>query len=219
MSFNKITIPAYHHAIRLMFSYKSVSDGMQELDKVVTKLAPHPIWDKVRKIRFDDELPKLTKWVRREVSSHQKNISILFFCLSDMGDVMTLEFLQQTREPKSENDWEAFDERFWSDAPSGVLKQMYQLAESELSNGKGGYTNSNVRWIIETCYPLAYAGLTIGEIMQKLPIHVLLGKDTKRRIAVFFGEGDDFFFGEITEQGFKYYGVPNNILILERGTT
>ena len=209
MSFNDSTTPIYHDAIRLMFSRKSVGDGMNELDAVVRHLVPHPIWSKLRQLGYDDELPQLAEWVERELSSQQEQVAILFFCLSDMGDSMSLILLRQEREPTAENDWEAYGEGLTSAVPSRILGQMYELAEAEISDGRGGYSNHDVRWVVETCYPLAYAGLAIAQIMHKLPADTLLGKDAKRKVAVFFGEGDEFFLGEITRQGFKYFAVPS----------
>ncbi|GIK43112.1 MAG: hypothetical protein BroJett011_69450 [Chloroflexota bacterium] len=209
MSFNEITTPVYYRSIQLMFSQKPINDGMNELNEVVRNLIPHPIWDKLRRINYDGELPQLKEWIGKEISSHQYDVSILLFSLSDLGDVISLYFLRQEREPNGESDWGAYDDNFFSVIPSKVLEQMYELAEAELSDGRGGYTNYDVRWIVETCYPLAYAGLIIGEIIQTLPVNILLGKDVMRRVAIFFAEGDDFFFGEITGQGFKYYTIPD----------
>lgn len=209
MNYEKIRLPAYHHAIQLLFSQKPVNDGMQDLDVFVRNLVPHPIWDELREINYADELSELTERVRTEISSHPENTSILFFCLSDLGDQMSLMFLRQTREPENDRDWGAYDDSVWSDVPSKALKQMHELAELKLSNGKGGHTNSDVYWIIEACFALAFVGLSVGEIMRKLPISALLGKDAIRRVAVFFGEGDDFFLGEISMQGFKYYKAPD----------
>ena len=67
---------------------KPVKDGMDELDAAVRNLIPNPIWDKLRRIGYDDELPQLEEWIGKEMSSHQDNVSILFFCLSDMGIVV-----------------------------------------------------------------------------------------------------------------------------------
>jgi hypothetical protein len=209
MTISEITNSAYYHAIRIMFSEKSPTEGMRDLDSFVRKLILHPIWEKIQSIRFQDELPILLEWAEITLQSHPGNFPILYFCLSDMGDIMSLIFLQQIREVQSQRDWEAYSNKVYSDAPSHVLQQMYDIAETELSDGKGGYTNSEVRWIVETCCPLAYAGSVVGEIMKRVPRNVLLGGDSTRRVAVFFGEGDDFFFGEVTNSGFKYYEAPD----------
>lgn len=211
MADTSVTNLVYDRAIRIMFSEKPVAEGMQDLDAFVRELVPHPIWGKLQTIRYEDEIPRLMEWVREEIDSHQNDVPILFFCLSDMGDQMSLILLRQIRRAKNDRDWGAYSNDIYSDAPSKVLEQMYELAEVGLSDGNEGYTNKEARWIIETCYPLAYAGLVIGEIMRKLPKESLLGHDSRRRVAVFFGEGDDFFFGEITESGFEYYEVPEFI--------
>ena len=203
---------AYLRALQIMFSEKSVATGMCELDAYVRELIPHPFWNILTAIEFDSELQQIVDWLKNELESHlesEDRISILFFCLTDMGDALSLNGLKQNRVPNNDRDWGAYDHQYWSDAPSKVLQQFYDLAERELSDAKGGYTEHDVRWIVETCYPLVYSGLLIAEVMRRLPIKLLIGRDEKRRIAIFFGEGDDFFFGEITESGFKQYDLPN----------
>ncbi len=209
MSFNDITKPVYFQAIRLMFSSEPMSQGMGALDEFVRTAAPHPIWDKLREIRFEQELPDLTEWVRKGLAAHEEHVSILYFSLSDMGDDIELVFLSPKDKSRPDAEDAPLAESSWPDAPCQVLKQIYELTESELSDGKGDYTDDNVRWIIETCYPLTYAGLAVNQVMRNLPPEVLIGKDTRRRVAVYFAEGDDFDLGEITRQGFSYCEIPD----------
>jgi hypothetical protein len=204
---NDNIMQAYKQAVRLMFSQKSVAEGMCELDAFVRNLVPHPIWDKLRQFSFEEEFTELTEWVRGKVTSEPEGIAILFFCLSDLGDSMSLIFMQQ-REPEGDSDWSAYDSSNSSNVPSHVLSRLHELAERELSDTKGGYTDPEVHWIVETCYPLVYSGLSVCEIMRSLPSSILLGKDARRRVAVFFGEGDDFLLGEVTRSGFSLYEVP-----------
>jgi hypothetical protein len=209
MTSTDTTSLAYYRAIRIMFSKKSPAEGLKDLDLFVRKLIPHPAWDKIQTIPFNNELPQLMEWVKNGLQAYQENFPILFFCISDMGDVVSLFFLQQTREIQKGLgfDWDAYSENFYADAPSKVLKQMYQIAEVERSNKNK--SSHDVGWIVETCYPLVYAGLVVSEIMRKLPIEIVLGKHPKRQVAVFFGEGDDFMFGEITKSGFKNCEIPS----------
>ncbi len=211
MSFNENTLPTYYQAIKLMFSNQAVSEGMKTLDTVVRGIVPHPIWNKLRQIDFEQEILSLEEWIGKEVAQHPDQIAILFFCLSDLGDAMTLHFLRQKRAPAGDSDWEAYDDSLSVDVPSVVLTQMAELVEAELTDEQGNYTNEDAGWIVETCYPLAYSGLVAGKIMQRLPASTLLGNDTTRKVAVFFGEGDDFLLGEISPQGFTYYPVPDFI--------
>lgn len=211
MSFNENTLPAYYQAIKLMFSNKPVSQGMKELDALARSLVPHPVWNRLQKIDFEQEIPRLEEWMDKAVAQHPDNIAILFFNLSDLGDALTLHFLRQKREPAGDNDWEAYDAGLSADVPSTVLTRMAELVEAELTDEQGDYTNEDAGWIVETCYPLAYSGLVVGKIMQRLSASTLLGNDVARKVAVFFGEGDDFLLGEISPQGFTYYPVPDFI--------
>jgi hypothetical protein len=211
MTFNEITIQAYYQAIKLMFTNKPVTEGMKELDRLVRSLAPHPIWDKLQKIDFESELPTIREFTANETARHPEGVAVLLFRLSDLGDQMQLVFLCQEREPTGDSDWEAYDDSRYADVASIVLEQMAGLAETELTDSQGSYTNQDAGWILETCYPLAYSGLAVGRILHSLPAQALLGSDESRKVAVFFGEGDDFIFGEITPQGFRYNPIPDFI--------
>lgn len=212
MPINEITIQAYYQAIQLMFSNRPVKDGMQALDRAVRSLAPHPIWDRLRQIDYESELAGLQEWIEKEVGQYAENAAVLFFCLSDLGDRMTLHFLRQNREPEGENDWDAYDDRRTAEVPSPVLAQMAALAEAGLLDDNGDYTDPDAGWIVETCYPLAYAGLALAQVMHSLPPAALLSGAEKRKVAVFFGEGDDFLLGEITAQGFAYASLPSFVV-------
>lgn len=203
-----ITLAVYKQAIHIMFSRQTPIEGIRELSAIARRAIPHPIWNKLNRLRLTHDLTTLTIWVQARVSSYRQNAPILFFSLSDMGDALSLIFLKKMREPNGDNDWAAYDRDVFHLAPSKILKRMYQLGETELADGNGSYTHHDVRWIIEACYPLVYVGLTIGSIMRTLPSEALLGVDASRRIAIFFAEGDDFFFGEITRSGFRQYNVP-----------
>ena len=100
MSFNEITIPAYYLAVKLMFSNKPVKEGMNELGRLARQLVPHPVWDKLGAIDFAGEQAGLQAWISQEIAGHPQDVSILSFCLSDLGDELTLYFLRQAPNPK-----------------------------------------------------------------------------------------------------------------------
>jgi len=212
MPINEITLQPYYQAIQRMSSNRPVKDGMQALDRTARSLAPHPIWDKLRQIDYESELPGLQDWIGKEVSQYTESTAVLFFCSSDLGDRMTLHFLRQEREPDGESDWDAYASSRSIEVPSPVLAQMAALAEAGLLDDNGDYTDPDVGWIVETCYPLAYAGLALAQVIHSLPPAALLGGAEKRKVAVFFGEGDDFFLGEITVQGFAYAALPSFVV-------
>jgi hypothetical protein len=208
MSFNEITIQLYYQAVRLMFSDKAIKDGMRALDQTARSLVPHPVWDQLKQIDFEREQPGLQAWVEKQVAQHADGIAVLLFRLADLGDRMDLQLLRQTRPPADDSDWQAYDASLAFEIPSQVLEKMAEIAEAELTDDKGEYTNEDAGWIVETCYPLAYAGLAVGKLVQSLPPKTLLGSDARRRVAVFFAEGDDFILGEVTPQGFQYSPIP-----------
>lgn len=205
---DETTLAVYKQAIRIMFSQQTPTDGLHELSAIARKLTLHPVWDKLDGLRLANEASILMNWIPAKVSSYKQNASILFFSLSDIGDTLSLIFLQKQRETETNDDWAAYAGNVFYVAPSKVLKRMYRLGKTELADGKGGYILNDARWVIETCYPLVYVGLTISSILRSTPSKSLLGVDTSRQVAIFFAEGDDFLFGEITETGFQQYNIP-----------
>ena len=214
MTFNETTIPVYYQAVKLMFSGRPVGEGMLALERSAREMAPHPVWDRLRRVDYAGAQAALTTWIDYAVASRPADVAILFFCLSDLGDQMTLFFMRQLHEPagtegSGDDFWGAFDDSRYADVPAPVLTQMAEIIEAELAVGNdGAYTNPEAGWIAETCYPLAYAGLAVAQALQAIPVKTLLGSDARRRVAVFFGEGDDFLLGEISEAGFHYHPVP-----------
>ncbi|MFM8322032.1 MAG: hypothetical protein ACKOC5_14055 [Chloroflexota bacterium] len=211
MSFNEITIQAYYQAVKLMYSGSPVAQGMLELDRLARALAPHSVWDRLRQVDFAAELPALQSWAAAEIARRPQDVAVLHWRLADLGEAMWLAFLRPLRPPAGDDDWQAYDHSQAAPAPSSVLAQMAGLAESELTNAQGEYTHPDVGWIVETCYPLAYAGLTAARIAQDLPPQALLGDDPARAIAVFFNEGDEFILGRVDRQGFRYHPLPDFI--------
>lgn len=208
MGFSGESALVYQRAIKTMFSQRPINEEMRELIKFASQQIVHPIWDKYLAFDFNQEVDSLRNRIHDELQTHSTSAAILFFCLADMGDEMSLIFLKKECEPKDDGDWGAYNHRVWSDIPSAMLTSMYMVAEADLPDGVGGYTNSDVRWIIETCFPLAYAGLCVGHALRSLSPSTLLGSDSHRRVAVFFGEGEEVFLGRIDSEGFRYDPIP-----------
>jgi hypothetical protein len=211
MSINEITIQAYYQAVKLMFSGTPITAGMRELSAQARGLAPHPIWEKLQRIDYDRHLPGLQEWAAAEIARQPEAISILFFRIADLAEKMDLVFLRSLRQPTGDGDWDAYQSVHTVEVPVPPLVQMYELAEADLTDEQGGYIHEDVGWIVETCYPLAYCGLLVGQLMRSLPLEALLGRDEQRLAAVFFANGDDFILGQVTRAGFQYRPLPDFI--------
>jgi hypothetical protein len=53
----------------------------------------------------------------------------------------------------------------------------------------------------------------VGVAMKQLSSEMLLGCDARRRVAVFFAEGDDFLLGEVSSEGFHFFSPPNKFAL------
>jgi hypothetical protein len=122
-----------------------------------------------------------------------------------MGDGVSLCLLKQQREPKDDHDWAAYEHFTTIDVPDALLEPLGKLAGRSLSDPGGSDTT---RWIAQVCVPLAWSGLIVSNALKELPVRIALGDDVRRHVAVFFGEGDDFFLGTISPDGFTHAGPP-----------
>jgi hypothetical protein len=134
-------------------------------------------------------------------------VDLVWFSLSDLGDEVSLCLLRQRRLPQDDHDWDAYDRIATSDAPPTVLRPVNDLIDTTSADTE---PSEGTRWILQTCVPLAWSGLMVGAAMKQLSSEVLLGSDARRRVAVFFAEGDDFLLGEVSTEGFHFFSPPTH---------
>ena len=202
---NEFTEAAYVKTITTMFSGVAVDEGMADLAASLPTGVPDDLRASLERIGTASRPDGLAEWLSDQLAPHRSGVAVLWLSLSDMGDEISLCLLREKRVPRDAHDWNAYEHISAVDLPGEIAEPLVEFANHARARSESSETE---RWIVETCVPLAWAGLMIGAAMKQLSPVTLLGDDSRRRVAVFFGEGDDFFLGEIDTGGFRYVEPP-----------
>jgi hypothetical protein len=206
----EVTNKAYCDAIRMMFSGKPVAVGMKQYCEYLQTILPHPIWEEIKDLPFNEEVQRLNHRLSAVFTTEppSQNVKLFYFGLSDLGDNMYLSGIENyniredgTIDPdKIVEDWP----RDYN-SKSEILTQMHKIVEK---------TEEEVHWIGEACLPLVFIGLSVSYIFCTLPSNLLLQGGTPRQVAVCFDEGDLFLLGEIQQNGWHYLPEPTFLKML-----
>jgi hypothetical protein len=191
-----------------MFSRMRVVSGMSALSDLCQQRLPHPVWDALQSINYGSDSASTKDWLTAHLPLLPIHIDTLYFGLSDTGDSLWLSFLHIRQENSKRSSLSADASDPCYPVPLFQLENIQRVADTAVQSDSKHASERDVRWVIETCYPLVYSGLSLGAILSQLSADLLFGQDEVRRVAVCFAEGDQFFFGEVRRHGFAQYDGP-----------
>jgi hypothetical protein len=182
-----------------------ISDSMSRLVTACREERPHPDWDDLEGLAYDDVFPMvewLTRVFREEPSSAA--LSGLWFGLFNpwvegrvSGDIGVCGSTRFDRD--SGNEWAVGAE--WAphggDAQSTVLDAICATAHRD-----GGLGNE-AEWPLT----LGYGALVVRSVLESVTPTLILGPSERLGIAVGFNSGDHLLLGEFSEAGLHPYGA------------
>jgi hypothetical protein len=205
---DKITNQAYVEAVKMMFSGIDAATGMSQYCQFLQALLPSPVWEAIPALGYSEDFQSLVRWFSSILADEPppSSLVVFYFGLSDMGDQMGISGFRGYTEDE-DGPAELTGTLSWPkdyDSGSRILKDIHQIAYSNVDP-----THKDKRWIGETCLPIVYAGLSVAKMIQVFSPALLLSGQEKRYVAVCFDEGEFFFLGEVTSEGWNHHNVPS----------
>ena len=195
----------YNYVEQVVRSRATVSHGMTTLITYCEENCPSTVWQEIRKLDFECELPRLRAWLEDVLTSEPPAAEIeaywfgLFNLDEDGVEICELYVAGSNHldpDPLS-SDW-AVNPSYFPEgryAGSRVLADLHRSLASADSDpfGFGDYT---------LC--LGYAGLAVAHLCAMLDPVLLLGPRESRMITVGFDDGDLILLGAMDRGGLHF---------------
>lgn len=197
----------YNYIEQVVRSGATMSRGMAALITYYEENCPSPVWQEVRELEFEGELPHLGTWLEDVLTGEPPAFEIeaywfgLFNLDEDGVEICEMyvagsdHFAPDALSP----DWAVIPSYFPEGryAGSRVLADLHRSLASADSDafGFGDYT---------LC--LGNAGLAVAHLCAMLDPVTLLGPKASRMITAGFDEGDFILLGELDRGGLRYPG-------------
>lgn len=194
------------------------AEGIRKILDLFMNLRPHPVWEEIGACDFCRDVKNLKIWLEGLMTRHPPGGKIEALCFGlfegtvdyadgneEENNVGTILYVcGSDHYSRNDTDWACGPAYFPKGryANSSVLRCVYQK-----TSGLG----ESLSTLGTDCLCLAFAALSVAEVLRETDPKVLLGRKKERFVGTGHDSGEIYTIGKITKRGFLPTGPHSPI--------